>query len=657
MARKRYITSNCSCEVPKNLFFVSCKSVDRSNKKQSRMWTETLSECEVSCIAIKEDGSTIRESFLTKDKSLVWEFIFSRLRPRESNWLFGFGMSPSLQLLGLTDLLESRKLIIHEKPGDFLIGKPLAEKKRPFRGMLIIEDKPIIVRARSMRGTLTIVDIANYIQKEPKDIALDLGLSSHDETDGTSLDKSDGHKMPSEIEIAEKFMAGMLAKWKAGKHGNWAYTAAGLAWNNWRHSFAPVVQQPGKRQKVNVALHGDEEVTKLERSAYHGGVISNYFVGYVSPMKSDFDDRPHSDDILYHLDCRSLFPFAMTNSLFPVSLIGTNENPSMDYLQDKARSFGVVAEVNIETKKVPFVVKNNDGLRYCLGRFSCSLCGDELARAIAENVIAKVHRMAVYQIAPIFKSFVEFWNRQRDQAKEKADKTQDLFSKMVMNSLYGKFAQLGSAWEDCPGVHLGQEYGYHTVLGSDGVTIDRYRVIAGDVQMAKDKVEGKSAFPAISAFVTANSREYMRRVMETLPARSVYYSHTDSLICNVEALLALKKQGLIGPAMGQFREIDEPTTSAQFWGPGDYEYGRKLVQTGRKANARNISSREFEQDEKLGFASVIAQGPINGVKVRRVRKKRLGENKPLVASDNGWTIPLAVDLPHLPQPKLLQLFS
>lgn len=653
----RYMLGNLGSSVPKNIFFASVKSKRLPQKRGRKSWMEIFDSAAICRGELEGDDYKRQESHDCQSPEILWEFIFSRLKCRESNWLFVHNASELFQLTSFFDLLSERKLIIHEKPGDFRIGVPIAEKKKPWRGMVVVENKPVIVKCRHAKGTLVIVDVLNYLPKSLSDIAQELGMERL--AAGPDIADCQRNKAvnANSIDIMRSLILPMISSWGKSQLGNFAHTAAGLAMNCYRHKFAPKISTSRGKQKVNIVLHGNPEATRLERSAYHGGAVRNFFLGCVSPVKNQFSTRAHSDDILRHLDCRSLFPFSMANSLLPWKLKETHDEVSQDKLCELAKQFGVIAEVGISTEKIPFAIKHNGSLKYVIGNFTCSLCGDELSRAIAEKVIRKVYRVNSYLVAPIFRDYVAYWDNRRTEAKGRGDRVDDIFSKTMLNTLYGKFGQRSPAWIDRPEMILDSDYGYHYLLGTDSNKMTKYRSLGGEVQEATEQTEGKNAFPAIAAFVTANAREYMRRITEIMPPRSLYYTHTDSFICNNEGYLSLLNAGLIGEGMGKFREIDEPTTSAEFFGPGDYEYGRKVVMTGRKENAVIVSDGEYEQEESYGIQSVIARGPNGGVTVRKVRKKRTGTNSTITATHQGWAVPLRLDLPFprkpLPQPELL----
>jgi hypothetical protein len=276
------------------------------------------------------------------------------------------------------------------------------------------------------------------------------------------------------------------------------------------------------------------------------------------------------------------------------------------------------------------VVMHQKQVRYALGKFWTVLCGDELGRALSEGLIENVGRMSVYNIAPIFRDFVKYWYGQRERARVGKIPHLDRLAKMMLNSLYGKFAQRSPKWLDTPDICPDIDYGEFWHYGVNDAKPKVYRSFAGNVQQRIESVDGNNSFCAVSSFVTANAREYMRSIRE--------------------------KNGIIGPAMGQLREIEEASRIAEFFGPGDYEFGRSVVQSGRKSSAKVICPGTIQQDNFNGLAYVIARGNQGGVVGTSCTVHRHPGKGKLNRLDNGFAKPFILNcpLPERQEPLELQ---
>ena len=638
----KYLSCNSGTEVPESIFFVDTETSRIYHKGSTTNFTEKF-RMGVVCHCILRDNKLISAEYFTFwNINNFWVFLYARLNIRKSNWVYANNLAFDLQVLNIFDKLTSRELIINERPGDFAIGKPLESKKRPWQGMFCVDSLPCFIRCRSQKGTLVFADTLNYFRQPLGEIGREIGLEKLQFPGEKGTRKDWAEYCTRDVEIIQKMMIATMQDWKLKKLGNWNYTAPGLAWNNYRHDHAPVVTNGKGKQKVNIVIHDDIRAKQLERESYHGGEIQCFFVGYVSPVKNQFDDRPHSDDMLYHLDIRSLFPYCMSEAKYPCSLYKYIEKGSMAQLEHYARSAGAIAEVLLDTDILPFVVRLNKEVRYATGRFWTVLAGDELGRALSEGLILNVSRIAVYNIAPIFKNYVKYWYNQREIARVGKFPHLDRFAKMMLNSLYGKFAQRSPKWLDSVGITPDVDYGEFWHFGVNDVKPKVYRSFAGNVQQKVESLDGNNSFCAVSSFVTANAREYMRSIRELCPKNSIYYQHTDSLIVNHEAYRILAKNKLIGPAIGQLREVDDPTSSAEFFGPGDYELGPRKVHSGRKSSAVEICPGTILQDNFNGLAYVIARGNQGGVVGQSLTIHRRQDQGKISSRVDGWAQPFKV---------------
>ncbi|MER3448178.1 MAG: hypothetical protein C4291_15765, partial [Candidatus Dadabacteria bacterium] len=175
---------------------------------------------------------------------------------------------------------------------------------------------------------------------------------------------------------------------------------------------------------------------------------------------------------------------------------------------------------------------------YDQGSFCTVLAGPELRDALRRGYVARVYRLGVYDVAEIFKSYVEELYGYRLVAKWGGDKFNDLFYKLLLNSLYGKFAQKNPKWvED---VNLEVELNSYAWLKRGGELI-----MARNIGGRKEYLAGKEPvwhyMPAIASFVTSYARAYLNRLFDIAGIDNVYYSDTDSLIVNEEGYERLKE--------------------------------------------------------------------------------------------------------------------
>jgi hypothetical protein len=154
------------------------------------------------------------------------------------------------------------------------------------------------------------------------------------------------------------------------------------------------------------------------------------------------------------------------------------------------------------------------------------------------------------------------------------------FYKSILNSLYGKFAQLSVGWETDSDAIAQERWGHWFTLNADTNDIERWRAVAGIPQKREIKDEPTHSFPLISAEISANAREFMYNVVRDSPVHSVYYMAVDSLICSHECYESLLRRQLVdGSAIGKFKIVGIHK-ECRIIGPNHYVIDGKTVCSG-----------------------------------------------------------------------------
>src|SRR4029077_218756 len=139
-------------------------------------------------------------------------------------------------------------------------------------------------------------------------------------------------------------------------------------------------------------------VLLLERAAYHGGRCEAWHLG---PVEGE----------VFKVDVNSLYPSQMANKLHPVKLKKLYPEGSLELLLEHARYDFVIADVTVELTE-PIVPLRKDKLLFPVGRFKTVLTSHELDLVPASS-IKEVRAVAVYEQAPVFKEFVEYFYGER----------------------------------------------------------------------------------------------------------------------------------------------------------------------------------------------------------------------------------------------------
>lgn len=249
----------------------------------------------------------------------------------------------------------------------------------------------------------------------------------------------------------------------------------------------------------------------LFRKYYYGGRTQAFQAGI---FEKDF----------FYYDIRSAYPFVMKNKLHP---IGTN---NLDYFQtthpkDNEIEHGFFS-VSCHSKGAFPLRDDNNRLNFPVGKSIFHVTGHELKTAIETKTISDLkiksgfvwHKSACINFA----EYVDIFFDKRLKAKRDGNKAHDLFAKLFLNSLYGKFAmnyynfcdyQIVDAFEDA-------QEGFE-----DGEILGDVKIISKPI----DEIDYNFINVATSASITGAVRAYLWESIQK--CENVYYCDTDSIIC------------------------------------------------------------------------------------------------------------------------------
>lgn len=173
----------------------------------------------------------------------------------------------------------------------------------------------------------------------------------------------------------------------------------------------------------------DKFTTDILREGFYGGRTEVYIKGRVK----DF----------YYYDLNSLYPYVMKKYSYP--------DPNTAHLISNPKDLSFIenyeglskVRVKVPNTHIPLLpVRTEEHLFFPVGEFDGAYSHVELRNAIAENVkILKVYwSFYTETTCSPFKDFVTDLYKERKELEKVDDKRADLV-KILMNSLYGKFAQ------------------------------------------------------------------------------------------------------------------------------------------------------------------------------------------------------------------------
>jgi len=365
--------------------------------------------------------------------------------------------------------------------------------------------------------------------------------------------------------------------------GKWPITIASGALTAFRHRFL----------QHRIWIPDEAEESDIARAAYHGGRTEVFRVGR-------YDDGP-----FYKVDVNSMYPFVMREHRYPTSFEMRLQDVPLEKLSYTLRTHCAVATVTVDTP-VPYFGYVWDGRNvYPTGRFVTTLCSEELRLAAARGWLVEVHDCTVYKARRIFRSYVDFFYRQKQEADRSGLRLQRAFAKLYLNSLYGKFGQRGYVDEV---IGYDADFAFRCEPVYNAVTGEHYlyRQIGHKVMRTTRGGEAWNAFAAIAAHVTANARLVLYDAVQVAGREHCYYCDTDSLILDP---VGYQRLGYLldDQALGKWK-LEAVAEEIEIVAPKHYRMDTVWKRKGIRRNAEQLSKNVFRQEIWPSYNRILREG-------------------------------------------------
>jgi len=433
-----------------------------------------------------------------------------------------------------------------------------------------------------------LLDNANYWQLSLGALGQEFGVAKGTVDFETATDAELSAYCKKDVAILVKVWQFWLDFLDKHNLGDFAITAAGQAWNAYRHRFMP----------VKIGIHNRKDAIDLERASYRGGRVEVFRTG-------SFNGENY-----YKLDVNGLYAHAMAANLYPQKLLKIVLARSPSELKTLMKRWLAIADVIVDTDKPYYPYATETEKLYPTGIFRTQLTTPELRLALEEGHVRAIGQIALYEPADLFSDYIGTLTPLRQKYKESGDLGRSLMCKLLRNSLYGKFAQRGYKQEilgDAPldeiSVVKWLEMGtgrYCEDWTFGGKTIRQYR-------------EGESfdSFPAISAHVTAYGREHMLMLLDLAGWENVLYMDTDSLIVTEKGFQRLKPS--IDSLKLGYLKVEGITEDLEILAKKAYRFGDKEVLKGIKKNAKRVGDDTYSQTHFTTLNYSFQQGNLDSV--------------------------------------------
>ena len=171
-----------------------------------------------------------------------------------------------------------------------------------------------------------------------------------------------------------------------------------------------------------------------------------------------------------------------------------------------------------------------------MGKISGYYCGQDLEWLLLHGSNINLDELHIYDKSPIFKTVIEKLNGFKEKASRENNVVDRTNVKLIMNSIYGKFAQRNeeiidvkeSKHNDVDTVYRIKEFG--------GLEV-KSRIWQSKEYILERNILSQYSFPLISSVVTSNARMYLWKFIDEIGIQNIAYVDTDSIITNLTGCL------------------------------------------------------------------------------------------------------------------------
>jgi len=388
-----------------------------------------------------------------------------------------------------------------------------------------------------------------------------------------------------DIEIIMTAMLNWFNFCRENDLGPFGITAAKQAWNAFTHRF----------MKVKIYIHNNQHVCNIERGSYYGGRTECFFIG----------SRKNKETYVY--DVNSMYPYVMRNNFYPNAIAGFRKNLNVDEFNRLIKKYLTCAKVRVKVKEPCVVTRINNHILFPVGEFYTYLSTPEIFLLQKYGKILEIKEAAFYHKSKLFKEYVDFFYQKRQEAKANGDVIRNYLYKLMLNSLYGKFAQKKKGWK-LVGYIDRDDSGYEEIFD---VKLNKYVNTKWfmNTQWVKDEdEEAYNSFPAIAAHVTSYARVKLYEYMKKAGFQNIFYCDTDSIFTNKVGKEELKD--VIDSKKLGYLKLEEVLHDLVIYAPKDYESKEKVRCKGIPSNAKKIASNKFEIVAWPGTSTFIRKNSI-----------------------------------------------
>lgn len=596
MRKGHFLSHNSRTELPSRMIWVDTEALNEHGKPETGkqiLWFGVAHYERYHKANDRSPAVTHRKRFGTPEA--FWSWVDDRKEPHSRIWIMAHNWNYDAAILNTSEILPKLGWTL----GKYINGKP-----------------PLIVTWRKDDCTLQMVDTLNYFTTSLASLGESLGVRKLPMPSG-EIDAQEWEAYcEQDVRVIRQAFLSFREFVREHNLGVMQPTLASQAMTAYRHRFMP----------CQILIHTKEEALELERESYHGGRTEAFWYG------------PYYGK-LYKLDINSMYPSIMRSVELSARYVGYFPSYKRHLWGAAKRDYNRVAECWISTDAPVYGVVRDHRLIFPIGEFKATLAEPELVYALEHDHVKKIGQWAIYERENLFREFVDYFYKVRQGYQEAGNTAFAFMAKILMNSLYGKFGQAGKVWVET------DEYvwtdGQEGVLqvGEETPPI-RLRNRLGRTQMLKMETESHNSAPVIASEITSYARILLWNLMEQAGRENVIYVDTDCLVVSEAGRLSL--DSAFNPqALGKLK-LEGESDYSEFWAPKDYLFNKERKTKGIRANAKEITPVDFEQDRFQSWDVNLKEGQDGFVMVTTQTKHLTRINHKALVNGHGPTYPLVL---------------
>ena len=333
---------------------------------------------------------------------------------------------------------------------------------------------------------------------------------------------------------------------------------------------------------------------RKEFGSYFGGRTEAFKIGKLP------------DEKWYKFDINSLYPFVMVHEDYPVRLLDSYFKITPDQAISKLDGHVGLAYVQADIDFPAIPVMNKKSPFYPIGKIGGYYTGKELEWILLHGTDIYIDEFHVYESKPIFKQVITELNSFKEKASQEGNELDRTNVKLIMNSIYGKFAQRNEQLEYSREALPNEVNDLYEVNDNNKLVL-RERILNGDMYSVSNNILSAYSFPLIAACVTSNARQYLWDFMYKCGLNHIAYVDTDSIITN-QAGNGPLMDNLDDTIMGKWK-LEGVSNNVNIRGLKDYTFDGVDTIKGVPKRSEKLSDNTFKY-ERIGSLKETKAGTL-----------------------------------------------